>query len=539
MIISPYVYGINALDGNGNGSGFTQQKTKWGLVRNGGNTTTAWNWTTNYRNMGNLACFAQGTAGGGTALAGAVTAAVDSIAAVQSDGAAFLATVPIVDHVAAAVVNDTSATCPASSSCSGTAASSTQVNSNNLDFASTDPASTAFVANAPKKGGAYCTCAPGQRLRGGCVGIDEPGLPGRIRELHEGDLRRRRDAGLLQPRQRAQLLAGTHPEVWPYTGTVPARQSLVTFDDIVSRTRRYARRDQGGVADDARCSAPSSPKTASSTRTATRANRTTPDRVPRLLPRPDGRGVGRRGHAAPRRARRALLHAGSSDPAQCVQNPRMFWDPGFTRSRRRRPTASTSAGRARTTTSTPTAIRAQMIPRLLGKIATAYRVGRPRRASRSANTTAAARRRSRAASPRPTTRHLRARGRLRGDGVAARRRPTNNYLVAAFDLYRNYDGNGADRRRHGRRRDDDRRGALVGLRLRALDRRVDVDVVAINKTTAPSSVTYRHRPCPGAHDSHRVPARRRSRERRCGDRTAPRPCRARRARAPFSTSCRR
>jgi hypothetical protein len=165
------IYGINAgLMGTAISVDLVSRVTRWGLVRQGGDAYTSWNWTNNYNNSGSDYCFVQGAGIGDTTLAGAITAMGDTIPAAQAKGEAFLATVPILDYVAAADDN-TVDVCPvAGAFCDGTARS-TGLNSNQFPFATDadagDAGGTAFVPNvAAKPGGTFCTCA--SACSGGC-----------------------------------------------------------------------------------------------------------------------------------------------------------------------------------------------------------------------------------------------------------------------------------------------------------------------------------------------------------------------------------
>src|ERR1700743_946534 len=76
-MVSSHIYGINGF------GTFVAQKTKWGLIRQGGNAFTAWNWTNNYSNSGADYCFWQGPKTGGAGVAEWLTAPGDSITAAQ------------------------------------------------------------------------------------------------------------------------------------------------------------------------------------------------------------------------------------------------------------------------------------------------------------------------------------------------------------------------------------------------------------------------------------------------------------------------
>jgi hypothetical protein len=440
--VSPYIYGINALDGTGHSSGLTQQKTRWGLVRKGGNSMTAWNWTNNYQNLGDQECYWQGQAIGGAAIAGAVTGDADPISAVQAEGAALVATVSIVDHVAAAFTNDTLTgnLCPAMATCMQVAAPSDGVNVKNLDFASVDPTSTAFVPNAPAKPGAYCTCAP-SGCAGGCSMSTSP-----VYQDEFVAFMRANYGGSGAPPiffdldNEPNYWGGTHPEVWPVMGTVPCESSTVTYDDIVSRDETYAAAvkkawptakvlgpvvsQDGIVFAHSYANDPHASVEFVDYYLAQMASASAEAGTPLL----DALDV-------------HYYNEGTSDPSQCVQNPRMFWDSQYT-------------------DITPAAVDAidfgwagvnayfdsawyprAVVPRLMNKIATAYPSGGPGLSFSEYNSGCE----KSIAGGIAEADDLGIFGR---EGVFAAAAmplssPADNYLVAAFDLYRNYDGNGA------------------------------------------------------------------------------------------------
>ena len=82
-----------------------------------------------------------------SALAGAITSADFSIPKAQAAGVAYLATVPILDHVASTTSNNTGIDnlCPGNPTCATGSPDGFAVNSGNIDFVSTDANSSAFV----------------------------------------------------------------------------------------------------------------------------------------------------------------------------------------------------------------------------------------------------------------------------------------------------------------------------------------------------------------------------------------------------------
>jgi hypothetical protein len=420
-------------------------KTSWGLIRKGGNAFTAWNWTNNYFNVGATACFAQRQAGGGAALAGAITDDVDSIATAQDAGAAYLATVPIVDFVSAAHDNDTLASCPTTSTadCDGGLVTPSDINSNDLDFASTDPASSAFVANAASKPGTYCTCAPGQACDAGCTVSSAPVYQDEFVSYLKTTYGSGSTPIFFDLDNEPNYWGGVHPEVWPFTGTLPCQTSLVTYDDIVGRDEVYA-----GALKTAWPSAEVfGPVVAQDGLVYAHSYEHDPHYPTEFLDYYLGQMA-----AASSDAGRPLLdvldvhyyNAGTAAAEQCVQNPRMFWDPKYT-------SLSASA-----TDGIDFAFAGvdgyfdthwyprQIVPRLQRKISAAYPATgtAPPALSFSEYNSGCE---TTIAGALAEADNLGIFGR---EGVFAAAamlltEPAFNYLLAAFDLYRNYDGNGS------------------------------------------------------------------------------------------------
>jgi mannan endo-1,4-beta-mannosidase len=441
--VSPYIYGINASGESGAMGDFTQKKTSWGLVRMGGNAFTDWNWTTNYLNLGGTDCFSQGPSSGGSALAGAVTQSVDSISAAKTEGAAYIATVPIVDHVSAAVVNDTSADCPAmASDCvdGGGTVSTTYDNSNNLDFVSSDPNSVAFVANAPQKpGGAYCACAPAQACDAGCTVSTNPVYQDEFVHFIETTYPSSGAPIFFDLDNEPNYWGSTHPEVWPFTGVVPCETAAaVTYDDVVTRDMTYA----------------AAIKTASPTAKVfgpvvaqdgiVYAHSYTDPHLPTefvdyYLAQMAG-------------ATSSLLdvfdvhyyNEQNSSPTQCLQNPRMFWDPNYTELSATATDMIDFQYSGLNNDFDTNWYPRKMIPRLLGKIATAYAssaFGAPPLSFSEYNSgceTVIA-----GAIAEADDLGIFGREGVFAGALMPLDTPTSNYALAAVDLYRNYDGNGA------------------------------------------------------------------------------------------------
>ncbi len=483
--ISDAIYGVNGSSSWG-ATFALSTKTRWGLIRKGGNAFTDWNWTNNYFNVGATACFAQRQAGGGAALAGAITADVDSIATAQAVGAAYLATVPIVDSVSAAHDNDTLATCPTTSTadCDGGLVTPSDINSNDLDFASTDPASSAFVANAPSKPGAYCTCAPGQACDAGCTVSTAPVYQDEFVSYIKTAYGSGSIPIFFDLDNEPNYWGGVHPEVWPFTGTLPCQTGVVTFDDIVGRDEIYA----AAVKTAWPSAAVFGPVVAQDGLVYAHSYEHDPHFPTEFLDYYLGQMA-----AASSDAGHPLLdvldvhyyNAGTADAGQCVQNPRMFWDPTYT-------SLSPSA-----TDAVDFAFAGydgyfdthwyprQIVPRLQRKISAAFPGSGGAAPGLSfseynsgCETTIAG------AIAEADNLGIFGREGIFAAAAMPLTTPEFNYLLAAFDLYRNYDGN----------------GAVVGdTAIAATTTNVEqssvyafahsndpsaIDVVAINKTTA-------------------------------------------------------
>jgi len=434
--ISPYVYGINGF------GTFVARATRWGLIRQGGDAFTAWNWTTNDTNSGSDYCFYQGN-GGVSGVAGSLVQGGDSIPNAQAKGEAFLATVPILEHVSSTVGNNTGidSLCPQeASNCNGGMAESTGINSGNLDFVSTDPNSQAFVPNIASKGAAFCTC-PGPACGSGCsvpttgtVFADE--LANYLRVSYGAGL----SPILLMLDNEPNYWGGTHPELWPYMGALPCQTSTVTYDDIVSRDKAFAAAiktawptatllgpvvAQEGIVFAHTVSDPHLPMEFSDYYLAQMAAASASFGRPLI----DSFDV-------------HYYNSGSTDPAQCVQNPRMFWDPSYT-SLSPSATDQIDFGYSGPNGYFDTSwYPRQVIPRLLRKIANAYGSAQAPGLSFSEYSSGCE---DGIAGGVAEADNLGIFGR---EGVfAATAWPLQslmgNYLVAAFDAYRNYDGNGA------------------------------------------------------------------------------------------------
>ena len=496
------IYGINASGLSGQDQNALARATRFGLVRRGSNAFTAWNWTLDTTNLGSTACYEQGQATWGGALAGAVTQGTDSIAAAQARSAAYVVTVPIVDFVASALTNDTSADCPgAPIGCapdSGSTAPVTSANVNSWPFASSDAGSAAFLPNAPAKGSAFCACAPGAVCDAGCTVSTSPVYADELVN-YVGSSFGTGGTIFFALDNEPNLWGYTHPEVWPSTGSPGCASfagAVTYYDDIVGRDERFATAVkaawpaakvlgpvvvQDGIIYASSYGADPHAPTAFIDYYLQQMSAASADAGQPLI---DGIDV------------HYYTSHNVTAAVQCVQNTRMFWDPGYTAVAASDldlfdfgwhglQTGSDPLPEFDTTDWYPR----QMIPRLQGKIATAY-AGAP------------------AAAPglvfseynggcETTVEGAVAEADLLGifgrEGVlAAAAMPTavaqGNYLLAAFDLYRDYDGSGAvvgDTAVRATTTDDD--AASVYAFAHAADAS-KLELVVINKTAGALSV---------------------------------------------------
>ncbi|HXX67951.1 MAG TPA: glycoside hydrolase family 44 protein [Polyangiaceae bacterium] len=452
QLISDYVYGINAgLDGTAVSVKLVSRATRWGMVRQGGDAYSSWNWTNNYNNAGSDYCFAQGPGLGGTAVAGAITVKGDTIAAAQAKGEAFLATVPITDYVAAAYDNGV-AMCPVTGTfCNGTT-SSTRVNEGGLPFP-TDPdggegASPAFVSNvAIKPGGDYCSCPDDSDAGcedGGCTLAASPVYEDEFVNFIETNYADGGAPVFFSLDNEPNYWGGTHPELWPWTGTLPCQTYTVTYDDIVDRDTTFASAikavwptalvfgpvvAQDGIVYAHAYLDPHWPTEFLDYYLQQIASASADAGQP-LLDVVDVHYYTNNGSPAP-------------GPAQCVQSPRLFWDPDYT-SLSPTQTDDLDFGYAgQNDYFNSHWYPRRLIPRLLEKIANAYSDGgsAPPQLSISEYNNGCESDISGGVAQADVL------GVFGREGVfAASAWPleslTDNYLVAAFDLYRNYDGNG-------------------------------------------------------------------------------------------------
>ena len=489
--ISPYVYGINQFAA-------WQNTTKWGVLRWGGNSFTSWNWTNDQGNSGSDYCFWQGSEGGGSGLAGAITAAsFPSVPTDEALGIPSLVTVPILGSVSSSAVTNnvwsgSNPPCPGTPSCSSGTANGYAANVGNLDFVSTNPGSTAFVANKATKGSAFCTCTGS-----GCGSCAVSTTGAVYEDEFVNYLKVQYGSGqapvFFSLDNEPNYWPGTHPELWPHTGTPGCGVSgTVTFDDVVSRNTTFATAIKGawpaakvfgpviaqdGIIYGGDYNDPNLPTTFTDYYLGKMA-------------------------AASVTAGKPLLdvydthyYTSNGSNSQCLQVPRMFWDPSFKDFTASATDTIDFGWSGQNDYFDKSLYPRQMIPRLLQQIATAY----------SGKSTAV---------PGLSFSEYNAGcetviqggvaeadvlGVFGREGLyAATAWPLKaittggaltNYLVAAYDLYRNYDGSGStvgDTSAYAQTSDVENTSvyAFAHSNLTAA-----VDIVAINKESSPVTVT--------------------------------------------------
>ncbi len=248
--VSEYIYGINAGD-------FVATSTKWGLIRQGGDDDTDYNWTVDYTNSGADYCYFQGGATKDGNLAGRYTDPTgDTIAAALAKGEAFLATVPILDFVAAKYDRNTGwdTAANAGDACPGPDAAcsnrSGSLRANVVDKAQGDPnfgetltfafaaggsstptGSPAFVKNTMSKGSAFCSCPAGTKTCAGCSVAASPVAQDELVNFLKVNYASGGAPVFFDLDNEPNYWIGTHPEIYPNdcsSGSVP-------WDDVVDR----------------------------------------------------------------------------------------------------------------------------------------------------------------------------------------------------------------------------------------------------------------------------------------------------------------
>jgi hypothetical protein len=443
--ISPYIYGVNAFAA-------WESTTKWGVLRWGGDAFTPWNWTSNYSNSGADYCFWQGAEAGGTGLAAAVASgSFPTVPTAQTHAIPSLVTVPILDYVSSSAVTNnvwsgSNPPCPGSPACNG--ANGYAANVGNLSFASTDPGSTAFVANHAAKGSAFCTCAPGGTCASGCT-VNTTGAV--YEDEYVNYLKATYGSGgapiFLSLDNEPNYWFSTHPELWPYTGTPGCGTSgTVTFDQIVSRNTTFATAikaawsgakvlgpvvAQDGIIYAGDYNDPNLPTTFTDYYLGKMATASVSAGHPLI----DAYDI--------------HYYTSHGSTSQCMQVPRMFWDPNFKDFTASATDSIDFQWSGQNNYFDTNLYPRQMIPRMLGKIATAY----------SGKSTAVPGLSFSEYNPGCETAiqggvaEADLLGIFGREGVyAATAWPLKsittsgsltNYLVAAYDLYRNYDGAGS------------------------------------------------------------------------------------------------
>jgi len=242
VAISPYIYGINGF------GKFVAQKTKWGLIRQGGDGDSAYNWTVDYSNAGADYCYFQGQSANGN-LAGEYTAATgDTIPTALAKGEAFLATIPILDYVAAKWNRNVGWSDSGTSACPGTDSAcpgrSGSVHANVVDsltgdpgmgqplsFASSNPSSPAFVSNSMAKGSAFCSCAPGTPTCTGCTTATNPIAQDEFVNFLKVNYGSGGAPVFFDLDNEPNYWPNTHPELYPNN----CSSGSVSWDDIITR----------------------------------------------------------------------------------------------------------------------------------------------------------------------------------------------------------------------------------------------------------------------------------------------------------------
>ena len=418
--VSDYVYGINA-------GAFVATPTKFGMIRQGGDDNSAYNWTNDYSNSGADYCYYQGASTKNGNLAGRYTDPTgDTIPAALAKGEAFLATVPILDYVAAAYGRNTgwdTATnmgdaCPgpdpACPSRSGSVARQRGrrvpgrpgLRRARLTFAyandgtATPTGQPGVLPNVMSKGSAFCSCPAGTTKCAGCTVGTSPVAQDEFVNFLKVNYASGGAPVFFDLDNEPNYWVGTHPELYPNNVQQGERAVGRRRRSATSRPRRPSRR-RGPPR---RCSAPSCRATAWRTAattvapTSSRGRRSSPTGTCSRWPR-------RRSSAGSQLLDVFDVHyytVGSTD-AECLEAPRLFWDPD-----------ATDISAAETNS-----LRLQLRgPQLLGHVLVSPRRhpppaqedrrrlrgegDRPAGALLLASTTPGARRPSAAASPRPT-----------------------------------------------------------------------------------------------------------------------------------------
>ena len=502
--VSPYVYGINA-------GHYVATSTAFGLIRQGGDASTGYNWTNDYSNSGGDYCYFAGSSTQNANLGGRYTdPSGDTIPAAQAKGEAFLATVSILDFVSSNYPRNTgwdSATsqgdvCPGNDSACPSRSGSVRANvvdkfqadtnfGSSLEFAYandgslTATGSPAFVPNAMQKGTAFCSCAIGTKSCSGCSVAANPVAQDEFVNFLKVNFGNGGAPIFFDLDNEPNYWVGTHPELYPNN----CSQGSVTWEDVVNRDVRAATGIKGAWAE-AKTFGP----VVAGDGMAYGGDYGSPHFKAGTVEFSDW--YLQQLAAASATAGHPLLDVydvhyytvGSSD-AQCLESPRLFWDPNAT-DISATDTNSLDFNFGDHSYWDTYWYPRQVIPRLLGKIAAAYSgvlASAPALSFSEYNPGCEL-----AISGGVAEADLL--GIFGREGVFAAtawplQSPTNNYLVAAYQLYRNYDGQGSivGDTTVASTTTDDRHTAVYGYA--HSDDPTKLELVAINKNSSAQAVT--------------------------------------------------
>jgi hypothetical protein len=489
VAVSPYIYGLNATDPATTSFLAANQTTKWGMLRWGGDGTTDLNWTNNFSNDASDWCFSQlNQANNSKALAATITTETPSVVTDKAIGAASLVTVPIVPYVASSAVTNnlwsgSTPPCPGTPTCTTGTPNTTAVNPAHLPFAPSD----AFVANNPTKGSAFCTSTTGT-----CA-VDTTGPVYQDEFVNYMKVKYASDAPIFfMLDNEPNYWPSTHPEIWPYTGTPGCGTSgTVTFDQIVTMNTTFATAiknawptalvfgpvvAQDGIIYAGDYNDPHLPTAFG------------PYYLSQMAAHSDAAG-----HPLIDSFDTHYYTSSSQTPSQVLQTPRLFWDPSFTELSASQTDSIDFTWSGQNNDFDTNLYPRQMIPRIEGWIATAYQGAKTATPGFSISEYDMG------------EETVIEGGVAEADllGVFGREGlfgatmwpqetvvPTGstmlaNYAVAAFDLYRNYDGKGSvvgDTAVYASTPDVEDTSIYA---FSSSTQAGDVDLVAINKTAAP------------------------------------------------------
>ena len=404
--VSPYVYGINPSEED------RGRKTRFGLFRSGGDNFPAYNWVADYSNHGANYCYWAGLESNADYPADAYA----WLTGAAAKGIAGLVTLPVGPYLASRKVNQTWPACDYTGNGS--------VNVNGIPFAPSDY----FVANAPAKGSALCPY-PGPAGQTGSCALDRAAST-----IYQDEFANymkhwyvdgQGATVFLELDNEPNYWPGTHPELW----TVAAHSDgLVKYDDILSRNKAVATAVKAAwpaakifgpvVAQDGIVYA----------HDYTRSDEFLDYYLPRMSGLLDVLDV--------------HYYNSSAQPKACLQNPRAFWDPAYT-------VPGNQDGMDYIAGNIASWAHRQLLPRLLDKIAAAGMSPKPGLAITEYDSGCEGDISGGVAEAEAlglfgdygvfaATAWLNARP--KSNGALDR---TRDYAGVAFDLFRNYDGNGA------------------------------------------------------------------------------------------------